>query len=383
MQGIAVFNLDYAPPEGIVGVYAQGATGSSGTFAGTGTIPDGASSFSVPVAIVPGSRQDGGTAFPANLTQYLILQAAWSVAGAGANCAGPYTCIAAGTQNTSSNPIYVTLAPSVYSTQFGPVMLTYVALAVGAGGAIDQPTALANTWAQFSTGSGPANVQTWDGRPMQYYSSGFGACALSAANVVQNLDQNGNITDSGQCGSFAYLLASALAMNGIHSNWTTATPSDQTGTFGTQMVINNWCEVGQPACPAGTPTYSSQASWQYELTLNACSTCGDPMFPTATGGYGDLTNESGLPGQGETTPVEKVFACHFFLQLTFVSGNQYYDPSYGVTYPSAAGFESAAVAGYTVQSLALGDVLTSPNYHFRLASSGPPNITFNVSSLFP
>ena len=143
-----------------------------------------------------------------------------------------------------------------------PVMLTYVALAAGSGGATNPATALANTWAQFSTGSGPANVQTWDRRSMNCYSAGFTSCALNASYVVQNLI--GPTTppsppmiapyNSAQCGAFALLLESALAMNGIHSNWTQIQANGYASTGQPLMVINNWCPIGSPNCPRSSPS---------------------------------------------------------------------------------------------------------------------------------
>jgi hypothetical protein len=54
-------------------------------------------------------------------------------------------------------------------------------------------------------------------------------------------------------------------------------------------------------------------------------------------------------------------------------GSQYYDPSYGVTYPSAAGFETHAVQGYATQ---IGSD-SGGSYHFRFPTPGAPNITLS------
>jgi hypothetical protein len=161
-------------------------------------------------------------------------------------------------------------------------------------------------------------------------------------------------------GAFAFLLESALAMNGIYSNWIQINATDYNSTtFVPKVVINNWCLVGANGCPNGSPTYTSQSPWVYKFTLDPQST-GDLMVPVPSGGFGDLTNETGLAGQGEpppSTPVEKVFDFHFIVQIPIASGNQYYDPSYGKTYSSASDFESKAVAGYATQIN--GDVLHS------------------------
>jgi hypothetical protein len=67
------------------------------------------------------------------------------------------------------------------------ILLTYVKLAVGSGGATNDTSALARTWAQFSNGNGPSNVWTWDNRPIEYYTAGFSSCATTAQLAVMNV----------------------------------------------------------------------------------------------------------------------------------------------------------------------------------------------------
>jgi hypothetical protein len=151
------------------------------------------------------------------------------------------------------------------------------------------------------------------------------------------------------------------------------------------MVIKNWCFVGTTInCPQGTPTYLLQNPWVYRFVLNAT---GDSMYPAPAGGFGDLTNLDGIPGQNETavtvppwTPVEKVFGYHFIVQVAAVddaplSGDQFFDPSYGVTYSSAAGFEAQAVAGYASQFPP--DNASLGQYHVFTPISGFPDISFS------
>jgi hypothetical protein len=196
---------------------------------------------------------------------------------------------------------------------------------------------------------------------MFYYLVGFQGCALTAASLVESYgsgDPN-NVYNfsSGQCGSWANLLESALAINGIPSRWTNIVATDKS-----LMVIKNWTL-------SPSPTFVNQSPWAYQLFLNS----GDPMVPARTS-YGDLTNISGLPGQGLATPDEKVFGSHFIVQVPLLLG--YYDPSYGVSYPDAVGFENQAVAGYAVQFP--GD--PPGTYHFRPADSTHPNITLTCFS---
>jgi hypothetical protein len=222
---------------------------------------------------------------------------------------------------------------------------------------------------------------------MEYYTAGFGPCALNAQQVVMNmyLDELGNphYSTSAQCGAFALLLESALAINGIHSNWITISPANnpEPDTNPVKMVIKNWCFIGNTGCPSGTPSYPSEPYWKYQLTLNI----GDYMVPAPTGGYGDLTNLQGIPGQGGSgltsppfTPVEKVFDLHFIVQVPWLDGSsaggdQYYDPSYGVTYSSSVGFETQAVVGFAYRF----PLVDGPGtYHVFTPILGSPNIIF-------
>lgn len=99
--------------------------------------------------------------------------------------------------------------------------------------------------------------------------------------------------------------------------------------------------------------------------------------------YGDLTNLSGLAGQNSSplwtppnTPAEKFFGSHYIVMLPgslapAVPGGPYLDPSYGRTYASAAGFETAAVAGYAVLDPLFPP--TGTRFVVRMPS-GSPNI---------
>jgi hypothetical protein len=270
-------------------------------------------------------------------------------------------------------------------------MLTYVKLAVGNGGAFNQATALANTWAQFSTGSGPADVKTWDGRTMSYYTQGFGSCATNAQRIVENLADNGSVTTSAQCGAFAFLLESALAVNGIHSNFINVFASDYATPAawnGVVMVIKNWHSNAASEPP-------NQSPWLYDLKLNPGMYV-DYMV-AAPSSYGDLVNDPGSPGQGEPpqapTPVEKVFDRHFIVQVVWgtpgctdyntLSNNQLFDPSYGVTYGPAGvtnttmeGFERQAVYGFAARIRDYTDAQWGSDWHFRLPLPGQPDISF-------
>jgi hypothetical protein len=112
------------------------------------------------------------------------------------------------------------------------------------------------------------------------------------------------------------------------------------------------------------------------------------MFP-APHSFGDLTSLVGITGQGENgavsppfTPVEKVFDYHFIVQVPLLdgsplAGNQFFDPSYGVTYPSDAGFEAQAIAGYASQFPP--DDTSLGQYHVFRPIPGSPDISFLIN----
>jgi hypothetical protein len=358
MQGNAVFTVSPAPTQAVPGVYVQGATASAGNFtASNQTIAAGATTFN-PSGIVD------NTVLPAGTTQfYDPLSVNWSIAQSGGSCSSG--CAAVG---TSSNPVYVTLATPTIS--FPPLMLTYVALGVGGGGATTQQTAFNGTWGRFA---GPANVKTWDNWALTYYPGlpspvGFSGCATSAQSLVTG-------TGSGQCGAFQLLLQSALQVDGIPSTLIAVMTKD-----GTSFMVNAWNFTSVPP----TNPYPGY-SWKVTLTSEFNSPAFTGMVPpNAPPKYGDLTSSTGIAGQNSPTPSEKLFGRHFILSVSpSVAGTAgpYFDPSYGVTYAGQSAFEGTAVGGYAawVVTNYTGTTAISSNYGVR-RPSGTVNICFAVES---
>jgi hypothetical protein len=265
-------------------------------------------------------------------------------------------------------PIYVTLAPPLQYTASGYAPIVYhttLNLALSGGQATDQTTAFQNTWNQFSVpapttsnpnATGPENITTWQGRRLYYYRNGpnggtivgFNGCALDEGTLLLNVglseDASGNLYvsgpghNSGQCGSFAYLLVGALAVNGIQSAVAQVAPSSSIETS-PAFLVNNW----------SAPSSNQTGPW----TL--CLNNGDFMVPAQPGGvYCNLTSLPTLPGQNTQPPSEKVFNVHFIvkpavapsLNLGYLTLPNYVDPSYGVTYAGPADFQNKAVFGY-------------------------------------
>lgn len=257
----------------------------------------------------------------------------------------------------TQHQLYVTLAAPLNTN----VYLTDLYLGVGNGGDTTAAAALRSTWSRYSAGgAGPANITAWNNRQLVYYPAGtpFGGCALDEEELLISA------TGGGQCGSFAYLLAGSLNVNGIGVNG--GTPDAKVtieAINGDDFLVNNWTYAAVPSCPRDPNGYT------FQLTLNAMAVmAGDIMVPAQPGGvYGDLTSNAGLAGQNSPTPSEKIFTFHFIIKPDPPLDTQYYDPSYGVTYANAAAFETAAVAGY-VEAHVAGD----PANVFRVMRFTPP-----------
>jgi hypothetical protein len=266
---------------------------------------------------------------------------------------------ASGFIGQTTNPVYVTLAPPLQYTAAGYAPIVYhttLNLALSGGQSTDQTTAFQNTWNQFSVpapttanpnATGPANITTWQGRRLYYYRNdpdggtviGFTACALDESTLLLNegVDGNGNLVaghNSGQCGSFAYLLIGALAVNGIDSAFAKIRPIQNPALQNINFLVKNW------TLPQSNP------SGPWNLCFNPAAVR-DIMVPAQPGGvYCDLTSPPTLVGQNTQPPSEKIFAAHFIVKPSVSGVPTYVDPSYGVTYNGASGFQSSAIFGY-------------------------------------
>jgi len=326
MQATVSFTLNPIPPSPIPSARIEGAIAGLGKFVANGVLIPAAPPWSVIVT--------ADTALPSTTNFYNPMAVAWSLSADGTPCA--LNCTAIG---TSSNPVYVTLAtPTV-----APLVSTFLQLAVGNGGASTQAAAFQQTWSQFYTGTGPANVTTWDGRSLYYYpfGVGFDSCAPSALAILTT--EKG----AGQCNSFAQLFEAAIAVNGIQC-LTPGAPLCNNATVsiinGNLMLVKDWSFTG-----AGT---SGNSGYPFNLVLNPLDGGAGMVFaddPTQTQ-YGDLTSQSTLYGQNTRPPSEKIFRFHFIVKvdpsLCPPGQGPYFDPSYGAWYDSAADFENKAIFGY-------------------------------------
>lgn len=267
---------------------------------------------------------DVTTAFSANLTAfYDTLDIDWEVSldGTSWESAG-----------TSRNPVYVALDDSEWPET---IFQTVANLACSNTGATDPTSALAKTWALFSTAGGPANPKTVDGRDLYYYQPGFTALdnKYNGQVTVEGLLRLGR----GQCGAWARLLEAALLCNGVTSVYVTAT---LTGPGADYFWVGQWDDVTD-----GSPFWFQSSAFDMLPTPN-----GNPLVQA--GRYDDPSNRQyflnkltfkgqGTGGSATLCPAQKVFTNHQFLCV----GGTYYDPSYGVTYTGAGNFQQK-LAGY-------------------------------------
>jgi hypothetical protein len=314
MKATVKFAVNPVPTSPVTNVTIEGQIPGLGKFTKTGvTIPAAAE--------VTVSDITADTALPNTTKFYNPMTINWRHVPDGKSCPSA-SCTDDG---SSANKVYVTLA-----TPIRKVFLTSLNLAVSDDGASTQQQAFDKTWAKFA---GPANVQTWDSRPLYYYKNGFLSSAVCSTDEEPLLTRGDS---SGQCSAFAQLLLGSLGVNGITASFVDVEVID-----GDQMVVKSWTFSSTPSFPAA-PAY------KWKMVFNpAAILASDLMVPPQPGGvFGDLTNLSTLPGQNTAPPSEKVFARHFIVKYTGGTSGPYFDPSYGVTYTNAADFESKAIDGY-------------------------------------
>jgi hypothetical protein len=279
---------------------------------------------------------------------------------------------------TTTNPMYVTLAKPLPGMT---IYLSTLRLAVERGGATDAATALQNTWSFFA---GPANVATWEGRPLHYYATGsqLSAGAYMGTNVARLLAEG-----NGECLSFVRLLASSLAHNGISAEWI----SINAKTANDWMMVNEWAEappVSPGGPPAGLPLLSG--AYRYILLFNEDRLPSNHLDPPQPGDiYGHLRSLPDLPGQNTRPPMEKIFLYHSQLRPVLPAGSSImlqgsYDPSYGQTFVGEIDFEARAIWGYThSQEVIINGEPRSDAWVAAPRASFPSNILFTPKTLEP
>ena len=135
---------------------------------------------------------------------------------------------------------------------------------------------------------------------------------------------------------------------------------DPTKTNATGFLVKNWTAQVQGYY------YSPTAVDDFIYRFQSSTPSPYPEMVPDQSQYGDLVRLTGIPGQGNADPAEKIFGNHGIVQYGSTTPT-FYDPSYGVTYSVSsfgADFEQGLSGYYMTSPLDdLGD--------FRV-SLGPP-----------
>ncbi len=186
----------------------------------------------------------------------------------------------------------------------------------------------------------------------------------------------------GQCGSWALFLASCLRVQGLPQSMDyvfvrAINPSPQT-TPGLGFFVKNWI-FGQAS---GSPLFSG---FPYRNLYYSNSRVGSNRWLGFTSyewlpNMVDVSDASGVAGQGTQFNPASIFENHQFLRITSLSNvPTYYDGSYGVTYTSLLDFENKAIAGfYLNRNVDIGGVWTG----WFAIKSRPPGLNVEWSNTY-
>ncbi len=278
----------------------------------------------------------------------------------------------------SDNRVYVTLQKpdqEAFSTYLTPLHL-----ATSNPGAKDKPNAAWKTWQLFakvedpntigSKSLGPKGVKNWAGTPLAYYPLGYGMgdCPNSFKEFLigeyQRLDSKQSVIP-GRCDDIGELFREALKVNNIPHDFVAVKPDviDDSHIYDL-MLIKKWTFEKE--------TYADpKAKWQLKLE-------GGTMVPKQDS-YGDFKSLPGIPGQNSPTPSEKVFINHAIVKIPEMTGNKYFDPSYGLTYENELDFETDAVSGYATDV----DFDNDTSLYQVKKPEGKGEVKFRIKKTFP
>jgi len=161
----------------------------------------------------------------------------------------------------------------------------------------------------------------------------------------------------------------ALRVNGIDSHEIRISTTDRSN-----FLVKDWKF-------STSPSFTDEPLFKWKLVFNSQAINNmDLMVPPEPNGiYGDLTSRGTVPGQNSTPPSEKAFGSHFIVMVApgqspvvDSSADQYFDPSYGVTYTNPSSFEIRAVDGYFTRF----PLDATGVFHVRKPVDNSPNITF-------
>jgi hypothetical protein len=184
------------------------------------------------------------------------------------------------------------------------------------------------------------------GKPIVYYKTWGQIAPQDPAALLKSCN--------GDCIAFSKLMIGVMDAHNYKGFQTaTATPT----TKGELFMIKNWKILKDPGS-------STLKNYQYlNISQNA------NIAQNTANGWAyvwqqeEVHDDAGIPGQNNPNP-DSIFIDHEFTVLKLNDNNNkkngtYYDPSYGLTYTSAADFEMQAMANYAV---------------YGNANSGPRNL---------
>jgi hypothetical protein len=261
---------------------------------------------------------------------------------------------------TSSNEVYVALRKPT-SRPFETCV--YIG-SNNAAGATSETAVFDAVWAKFASMS---VTKRGGGAALTYYQSYNPDLNFTTANLLQ--------TGDGRCGNWARFFQDTLAAQGIGSSVIGVKPM----ATGACLMVNNW---NFPT--TGTGTASAAIDWSKytnpdgsytaegtELLLLVSAYSYIDFFAPSADNYGidtttnnsyaftaasDVTDATGVAGQGGVSNPASIFADHAFVRYN----GKWYDPSYGIPYasPSLQSVQDTSIAGFAM----LRTVWLKPGY---------------------
>jgi hypothetical protein len=249
--------------------------------------------------------------FPNVVTHYESFTIAWEY-----SVDNGTTWAAAG---TSSNQLYVTYADPIVSGDVFYPHLYHTPLHIStkiAAGKSTETEVFDKIWEEFSD----KVVKRVDNTPIAYYKD-WRPLNDTTREILAFAD--------GNCVGWVALFIDTYKSQGIDYLNEVIEVNPPMGTQG--FLVKNW-EFRAAGGTSGVP------DWPYFFIM------GTPDFVLLHSynfKHTEVTPLTGIAGQSEADPASW-FRNHFLVKI----GGTYYDPSYGVTYPSVANFDSTKIAGF-------------------------------------